>query len=110
MFSSNWFDNVAKNNFGCRDSLCKKIKIHTQSFADFELLTPTICLGNTPLINNKSNNANQFQWFLNTTLISKQTNPTNTRKRVRLLIFLGCEVRLRRVPGPEEDDRGQKNS
>lgn len=66
---------VAKNNFGCRDSLSKKIKINTQSFADFDLITPTICLGNIPLITNKSNNANQFQWYLNTTLVSEKANP-----------------------------------
>jgi PKD repeat protein len=66
---------LVKNNFGCKDSLIRKIKVNTQSFADFDIMSPMICLGNTPLINNKSNNANQFQWFLNTTLVSEQANP-----------------------------------
>ncbi len=66
---------ISKNNFGCKDSLTRKIKVNTQSFADFEIMSPMICLGNTPLINNKSTHANQFQWFLNTTLVSEQANP-----------------------------------
>lgn len=66
---------VAKNNFGCKDSLIRKITVNTQSFADFDVITPTICLGKTPLVTNKSNNANQFLWFLNTTLVSEQANP-----------------------------------
>jgi PKD repeat protein len=73
---------IAKNNFGCKDTLSKKIKVNTQSFANFDIISPTICLGNTPLINNKSNNANQFQWFLNTTLVSEQINPMINISRI----------------------------
>ena len=73
---------IAKNNFGCKDSLGKKIKVNTQSFADFDILSPTICLGKTPLITNKSKNANQFQWFLNTTLVSEQANPSLNISRI----------------------------
>jgi PKD repeat protein len=73
---------IAKNNFGCKDSLGKKIKVNTQSFADFDIFSPTICLGKTPLITNKSKNANQFQWFLNTTLVSEQANPSLNISRI----------------------------
>lgn len=73
---------IAKNNFGCKDSLSKIIKVNTQSFADFEVMSPLICLGKTPFISNKSKNANQFQWFLNTTLVSEQANPLINISRI----------------------------
>ena len=66
---------IAKNNFSCKDSLSKKVKVNTQSFADFDIMSPIICLGNMPLITNKSTQSNQFQWFLNTTLVSEQSKP-----------------------------------
>jgi PKD repeat protein len=73
---------IAKNNFSCKDSLNKKIKVNTQSFADFDIASTMICLGNTPLITNKSTHSNQFQWFLNTTLVSEQSKPIINTSRI----------------------------
>lgn len=69
-----------KNNFGCQDSIEKSIRINTQSFADFEILSPNICLGNSPIIVNKSKNANQFQWYLGNNLVSTQSSPNFSTK------------------------------
>jgi len=66
---------TVKNNFGCQDSTKKSIRINTQSFADFELLSPSVCLGNSPIIINKSKNANQYQWFIGPNVVSTQANP-----------------------------------
>lgn len=65
----------AKNNFGCQDSINKSIRINTQSFAAFEILSTKVCLGNSPIINNKSKNSNQYQWFIGSNEVSNQANP-----------------------------------
>lgn len=63
------------NNFGCRDTLKKSVRINTRSIAAFELLSPNICLGNTPVIVNKSKNANRYQWFIGPYEVSNQPTP-----------------------------------
>jgi len=66
---------TVKNNFGCQDSLKKSIRINTQSFAAFEIISPNICLGNSPIISNKSKNSNQYQWFIGSIEVSNQAIP-----------------------------------
>lgn len=73
---------IAKNNFGCKDTMSKKIKVNTQSFADFDIISHMICQGNSPLITNKSIYSNQYQWFIDNKLVSEKANPMLTISRI----------------------------
>jgi len=67
---------LVKNSYDCMDSIKKAIRINTQSFADFDVKTSNVCVGNAPVFLNKSKNANQYQWYLGTSEVSKEPNPT----------------------------------
>jgi PKD repeat protein len=67
---------LVKNSYECIDSIKKAIRIHTQSYADFDVQTSNVCVGNAPIFQNKSKNANQYQWFLGTIEVSKEFNPS----------------------------------
>jgi|GEM_PF-3240004 len=52
------------------------MRVLTQSFAAFDLLTPVVCTGKSPLIVNKSRNANQFIWKIGGIQVSDKFTPT----------------------------------